>query len=312
MGPRIGYLLPTRERIMQGAHEAGPILNLAERAEGMGFDSVWIGDSLLARPRHDPMTMLAAVAARTSRVEVGTAVLLPALRNPVLLAHMAATVDQISEGRLILGVGIAADVKSVRAEFEAAGVPFEKRVGRMMEGIRLCRALWQGEDTDWQGRWTVEGGHLAPHPVQTGGPRIWAAASVDAGLRRIARELNGWFPIGPNAAALAPKWQLVQEMARGFGRNPDEISFSVYLTIMLDNDADKADQQMDAYMQNYYSVPPHLMRSIQANYAGPEAGLGEWLQGFADAGASHLVLRFAGDQESHLDAVTRVRQTLGW
>ena len=117
---KLGYLLPTRERIMEGEHEVAPMLTLAEQAEGMGFDSVWVGDSLLARPRHEPLTLLAGLAGRVGRVELGTAVLLPALRNPVLLAHQAATVDQISEGRLILGVGIAGDVPNIRAEFAAA------------------------------------------------------------------------------------------------------------------------------------------------------------------------------------------------
>jgi alkanesulfonate monooxygenase SsuD/methylene tetrahydromethanopterin reductase-like flavin-dependent oxidoreductase (luciferase family) len=105
MAPRIGYLLPTRERVMEGQPETGPLLALAERAEGLGFDSVWVGDSLLARPRHDPLTLLAAVAARTRKVHLGTAVFLPALRNPVVLAHQLATLDQISEGRLVLASG---------------------------------------------------------------------------------------------------------------------------------------------------------------------------------------------------------------
>ena len=84
---RIGYLLPTRERVMAGQPQAASLLELAERAERLGFDSVWAGDSLLARPRHEPLTLLAAVASRVHRVDIGTAVLLPALRNPVLLAH---------------------------------------------------------------------------------------------------------------------------------------------------------------------------------------------------------------------------------
>ena len=87
MSIRIGYLLPTRERVMAGQPHAAPLLELAERAERLGFDSVWAGDSLLARPRHEPLTLLAAVASRVHRVDIGTAVLLPALRNPVLLAH---------------------------------------------------------------------------------------------------------------------------------------------------------------------------------------------------------------------------------
>src|SRR6185503_20005314 len=127
--------------IMEGRPEAGPLLDLAERAEKLGYDSVWVGDSLLARPRHEPITMLAGVAARTRRVKLGTAVLLPAFHNPVLLAHQVATLDQVSAGRVILGIGIASDVANVRAEFRAAGVPFEKRVSRMMEQMALCKAL---------------------------------------------------------------------------------------------------------------------------------------------------------------------------
>ena len=136
MTPKLGYLLPTRESIMEGRPEAAPLLALAARAEAEGFDSVWVGDSLTARPRHDPLTLLAAVAGRVPRIAIGTAVLLPALRNPVVLAHQIATLDQIAEGRLILGVGFASDGAAIRQEFAAAGVPFEKRVGRMMEGLR--------------------------------------------------------------------------------------------------------------------------------------------------------------------------------
>src|SRR5579871_3012008 len=143
--PKIGYLLPTREQIIDGRPETGPLLDLAERAQGLGFESVWVGDSLTARPRHEPLTLLAAVAGRSPGLIIGTAVLLPMLRNPVILAHQIATLDRLSEGQLILGVGFAADLPNIRAEFAAAGVPFEKRIGRMMEGLRLCRALWAGQ-----------------------------------------------------------------------------------------------------------------------------------------------------------------------
>src|SRR5947207_14626781 len=117
MPPRIGYLLPTREQVMQGRPEAAPLLALAERAEGLGYDSVWVGDSVLARPRHEPLTLLAGVAGRVGRIALGTAVLLPALRNPVLLAHQVATLDQVCEGRFILSVGIDRDVPNITDEF---------------------------------------------------------------------------------------------------------------------------------------------------------------------------------------------------
>ena len=106
---------------------------------------------------------------------------LPALPNPVVLAHQLATLDQISENRLVLGAGIASDVPNIRAEFVAAGVPFEGRVGRMMEGLRLARALWAGEPVDWDGRWRVEGGVLGPTPYQR--PADLARRVGPAGLR---------------------------------------------------------------------------------------------------------------------------------
>src|SRR2546426_8326032 len=209
MSIRIGYLLPTREHIMAGQPQALPLLELAERAQRLGFDSIWVGDSLLARPRHEPLTLLAAVASRVRGVELGTAVLLPALRNPVLLAHQVATLDQVAEGRLILGVGIAADVPNIRAEFTAAGVPFEKRVGRLLEGLRLARSLWSGQPGNWDGRWGVEHGVLGPTPHRPGGPPIWIGGSLPASLERAGRAFDGWLPIAPDAAQWGRQWNEV-------------------------------------------------------------------------------------------------------
>ena len=105
-----GFLLPTREIVMaQEQPDFRQIVDLAERADALGFDSVWVGDSVLARPRLEALTTLAAVAARTQRVKLGTAVFLSALRNPVVLANEAANLDLLSQGRLILGLGIAGE-----------------------------------------------------------------------------------------------------------------------------------------------------------------------------------------------------------
>ena len=98
----LGYLLPTRESVMAASPGTARLLGLAERAEGLGYDAVWVGDSLFSRSRHEPLTLLAGVAARTTRVRLGTAVLLPALRNPVVLAQIVATLDRLAEGRLVL------------------------------------------------------------------------------------------------------------------------------------------------------------------------------------------------------------------
>ena len=148
-----------------------PMLAMAERAEALGFSSVWVGDSLTARPRHEPLTLLAAVAARTRRVALGTAVLLPALRHPLVLAHAVATVDRVSEGRLILGVGIAGDTPATRKEFAAAGVPFHQRAGRCIETLEICRALWRGDSVSVKGRyWTLDGRRRRPDAAPRGRP----------------------------------------------------------------------------------------------------------------------------------------------
>lgn len=310
--PRVGYLLPTRERVMEGRPEAASLLALAERAENLGFDSIWVGDSLLARPRHDPLTLLGAVAARTKKAELGTAVLLPALRNPVVLAQQIATLDQISEGRYILGVGIASDNPPIRAEFVAAGVPFEKRVGRMMEGLRLSRELWTGQPVSWNGRWVLENSVLGPVPHRPGGPPIWIGGMVRAARERVGRLYNGWFPNAPDAKGWGAQWREIQDIAREAGRNPADLTGAIYLTLTLDEDAGLAERRIDDFFEHYYGVPPAVMRSRQANYAGPAAGAGEWLKSYIDEGASHIVLRFAGDAEPQMDAITRLRQELRW
>ena len=308
----IGYLLPTRERVMRGEPETGPLLDLAERAKANGYDSVWVGDSLLAKPRHEPLSLLAAVAGRVPGIGLGTAVLLPALRNPVLLAHQAATIDRISEGRLILGVGVGGDIPAIRREYMAAGVPFEKRGARMMELINLARALWTGEAVDWDGRWTVEGGVLGPTPHRPGGPPIWGGGSAPTPLRRAGRELDGWFPSGPNAEVWAAQWQEVQAQAADAGRDPASLAGAIYLTLSLDDNAATANARIDAYLEAYYSQAAAELRRRQAHYAGPAAGLDAYLAEFAEAGVDHMVCRFAGDHHGHMDELSTARQRLGW
>jgi len=307
--PKLGYLLPTRERVMENLPETGALLRLAERAEAVGFDSIWVGDSVTARPRHDALTLLAAVAARTRKTELGTAVLLPALRNPVLLAHQVATVDRISEGRLILGIGIAADMPAIRREFEATGVPFDKRVGRMNEAIRLCKALWSGKPVDWNGLWTVKEGTVGPTPHRPGGPPIWFGGK---NRERTGRLYDGWFPNLPTPEEYPAQMEEVRAAARAANRDPQAITSAMYLTLAIDDDAARADAKINSYLEHYYNVPAAGMRARQRSFAGPAAKAAAWIKSYADAGAQHIMLRFAGEHERHLDIAAGIKRDLGW
>ena len=144
---KIGLLLGTRGLVMRAQREgtavdAGVMLDLAERAEAAGLHSVWVGDSLLSKPRLEPVAALAAIAVRTSRVRIGTAVMLPAIRHPVPLAHSLATVDVLSHGRLVVGAGVGGAFTPEQAQdFSAAGVDPATRAGRFTEIVRVMKRL---------------------------------------------------------------------------------------------------------------------------------------------------------------------------
>ena len=294
MAVELGVLIPTREAIMSGRPETAPLITMAERAEAAGFDSVWIGDSITARPRHEPLTLMAAIAARTRRVRLGTGVLLPALRNPVVLAHLIATVDRISEGRVILGVGIAADGPAIRKEFAACGVPWDRRVGRFLETLEICRALWTRDGVTFSGKhFTLEGSTVEPKPHRAGGPPIWIGGSGPTAFREAAR-FDAWFPTGPSVEFFSEHFPRIQAAARAAGRPADAVAGAAYVTLALDASKAAAEQRLHAFLETYYSAPAAAMMARQATYAGPVEGCVEWLQRWIDAGARHLALRFAG------------------
>jgi probable F420-dependent oxidoreductase len=308
MATEFGVLIPTREAVMSGRSETAPLLAMADRAEAAGFDSVWIGDSITARPRHEPLTLMAAIAGRTRRVRLGTGVLLPALRPPVVLAHIVGTLDRIAEGRVILGVGIATDTPAIRQEFAATGVPFERRVGRFLETLEICRALWTRDGVSFSGKhFTLDNVTMEPKPHRQGGPPIWIGGSGPTALREAAR-FDAWFPTGPSVEDFAAKFPGVQAAARAAGRPADAVRGAAYLTLALDADRAAAERRLHGFLESYYAAPARTILVRQATYAGPLEGCVEWLQRWIDAGARHLVLRFAGgDQLAQVDeAATRL------
>lgn len=279
-----GLLLPSREVLLWGEGDLALIVEAARHAERAGFDSVWVGDSLLARPRGEPLTLLGGVAGATERVTLGTAVLLPLLRHAIPLAQAVATLDRISKGRLIIGIGPAADLPGTHAELKAIGVPSNRRVTDMVATMERCRRLWRGEEP---------GVDVVVRPAQPAGPPIWIGGAGPRMLRLAGGTFEGWLPLLPSAAEYAAGLRAVREAAERAGRNPEGVSTGVYLTVAVADSQAAAAGELDQYIRAYYGVPAEVMARTMALHAGTIEDMRELVAGYRAAGARHVVIRLA-------------------
>jgi len=279
-----GLLLPSRETLLWAGSDLAFIIEAARQAEQAGYDSVWVGDSLLARPRGEPLTLLGGVAGATTRVTLGTAVLLPLLRHPVTLAHAVATVDRISRGRLILGIGPGADLPGTHAELAAVGVPSDRRVTAVIGEIERIRTLWRNEES---------GLEVLPAPFRPGGPPIWWGGAGPRMLQHTGATFDGWIPLVPTADEYAAGLKTIREAAEGAGRNADDISTGVYLTVAVADTQQEAAADLDAYIRAYYGVPAEVMSRTMAMHAGTPESVSQYFAGYRAAGADHVVVRLA-------------------
>lgn len=280
---KIGVLLPTREAVMYGGTgDPRPLVALAQQAEAAGFDSVWAGDSLLAKPRAEPITLLAGVATATERVELGTAVMLSAMRNSAQLAQAAATADAMSGGRLILGIGAGPGGGAVTADFERVGVDFDRRASQSVAVVQEARALWRGDSEQ-----------MYPVPGRPGGPPVWIGGAGPRTLERTARIADGWFPISATVDEFSAGLAELHQNCKEIDRDTKELSIAVYLTVNI-GEASAAQAELEEHSQLYYGAPHDVISKVQGSTAGPADHVGEWIRQFIDAGAQHLCVRFAG------------------
>ena len=303
-----GLLLPTREMVMnQASPDFSQILDLSERAEDAGFDSVWVGDSILARPRLEAFTTLAAIASRAQRVKLGTAVYLSALRHPVVLANEAANLDLLSDGRLILGLGIATKTPSVEQEFAACGVDFRYRISIFEEGMTIMRRLWTEPSVTFSGRrFQLQDVSLGLRPKQSGGIPLWLAGSVDNALRRVVRMGDGWFPNPASPQIFTEQWQQLQAIGQEEGKDVSQLHRAVYTTLNINDDVAQAEQEMRAFIEGYYSAPFDVMARRQSVCFGTADTCVAWLNDFIAAGAQTIVIRFGcPDQIGQLERCTQ-------
>ena len=303
---KFGLLLPTRRLVMEGGDPGlfSEIITLAQTSEQADLDSVWVGDSLTAKPRLEPLSTLTAVASHTERIRLGTAVLLPALRHPLHLAHQAATVDFISGGRLILGAGIGgAFNEAQRNEWSHAGVEARSRASRFEEVVEIVTRLTSGKTVDFNGKhFSLESASIAPKSPQEGGvPFLIAShwrAGKDAQFARAARLGSGIISISDYPDEYAKVVKRVGDHAKLLSRDPGMVEKTFYITVNLGSDPDASASEADRFLKLYYGM--NFWGDRWGPY-GPSELAVERISRYQEAGAETMIVRFASfNQEMQL------------
>ena len=231
---KIGICLPNN----WGVEDVQSIFRIATRAEDLGFDSVWVSEHVFnvsyvfnrigSRPYYDPMTILSYVAAITKRVRLGTSVLVLPYHNPIRLAKTAATLDVMSGGRLMLGVGVGV----IEQELNAMNSPFAERGAISDETIAIMKELWTKDDPIYEGRYhSFSGMKFTPKPRQKPHIPLLIGGVSDAAIRRAVRVGNGWHSTTIPPKELSRRLRYLNERAEAAGRDMSEIPVSVRLDI---------------------------------------------------------------------------------
>ena len=278
---KVGVQLPEVEREVRWPE----LLDMIRAVEDLGYDSVWLGEHLLYRwpdrPPRGPWeawTELAAIAAVTNRVEFGPLVACTNFHNPALLAKQAATIDEISGGRFVLGLGAGWN----ETEFRAYGFPFDHRIDRFEEAYTIIRGLLQDGAVDFAGRfYKARDCELLPRGPRPGGPPLLIGSNGPRMLRLTmssAHAWNSWFSnFGNRPEGIGPLRDVVDEACRDVGRDPSDIARTVALMVRLPGGTGR--------IQGSYAdeAPPPPIE-------GSAAKIADGLRGFADEGIEHVQL----------------------
>ncbi|WP_326944461.1 LLM class flavin-dependent oxidoreductase [Amycolatopsis sp. NBC_01307] len=288
---KYGLVVPTYQPILDAGRTAPELVETAVEAERLGLDSVWVGDTL-ARAPIDALTILGAFAARTSRVTLGTASLLPALRDPILTANQLLSLDLLSGGRLTVAVGAGFAGRS-EPEFAFTGVPWARRRARLDDIVALWRAAWRGEPS-FHGP-VLDYGSLPvfPAPARPGGPPVWLAAHTPGALERAGRLYDGWLPYPPDPADYAAGLAGIRSTASR------PVTPALFATVLVEDDADRGTALLEEYCRRNYGMPADFVQRIQMQVTGSAAEVASQLREYA--GAEHVLLRVASTEPKVFD-----------
>ncbi len=313
---RFGLTLPNRGVII-GATTVEELLALTEKAEEAGWDSVWVGDSIFAKPRLDALVLLGALAARTRRVKLGPACFASTpLRDALLLAYQWCCLDFMSNGRTIFVAcqGAKEGGGKFEEEFAAFQVDPATRMRRMEEAIEVLRLTSSQEHVSYQGQYNqFTDVTVLPRPLQQPIP-IWVTANPDPrfpkmaerALRRVARYGDGWMTTGNTPASFTANLATIQHYASEEGRNlSPNFEACLYYNINVNEDRQAAFQESKQFLDTYYSVDyPRFFVEHWVALGSPQECI-DHLRAFINAGATTITLRLTSyDQQRQFERVT--------
>jgi probable F420-dependent oxidoreductase len=262
-----------------GVEDVHDVVALGQQAEQLGFDSIWtmdhlfnigfVRDRLDNKPYFHPLGILSFLAARTTTITLGTSVMVLPYHNPVELAKYSATLDQLSGGRFILGVGAGA----TREESDALGLDFHRRGATADEMMRVMRELWTSDMPAFRGaNWRFDNLRFSPKPVQRPLP-MWVGGASPGAMKRAATLGDGWHPNGLSPESYRAGAEQIKEMAETAGRDPAQIYLSVRANIRLNPPAGATLSPFDGRSQDMINAIGDYARvGVEHVVLAPDSG----------------------------------------
>lgn len=274
--------------VVMTAQERGAVQHLARSIEAAGFDSIWAGDHIsFYVPILESLTLLSFVAGVTDRVRLGTGVYLLPLRHPTIAAKVTSTLDVLSGGRLVLGVGVGGEFPP---EFEASGVPVNQRGSRTNEAISVLRKLWTENGVTHSGKHFSFGPvSVDPKPLQPGGPPIIVGGRKAPALQRAGRLGDGYISHMCSPEMYRENLDTIRQHAAAAGRRDVPFMTSAFIFTVLDDNYDAALDRAGNLLQMIYNRPFRDAAKKYCLLGRPEDCL-EQMQAFVDAGCRHFIL----------------------
>lgn len=317
---KLGLLLPN-QGVVFGATTVPELLELAERAENSEvFESLWVGDNLLAKPRLESLTLLSALAVRTERCRLGTACMASfPLRDPIVLAAQWGALDCLAGGRTVLTACIGGGAAkgniagAFDSEYAAMQIDPRDRVARLEEGIEVLRVLWSEDPASFNGRFfRFNGIVVRPPPIQKPCPPTWIAnnpwvfGSPQSGtnhkqVERVARLADGWMTVGATPAQFNMAWQEIMAAASSHGRDPAHLENAIYFNLNIDDDPGAAYTESKRFLDEYYNSDwPEWKVNVWTACGTPAACMAR-MRAFEAAGVQTMIIRFTSyDQKAQL------------